>query len=231
MSNNGGSEDDSEEITAEVAEVAEGVFAVRLESGRIELIHEEIDEEDDALIDAVEHALYLRSDVDEGWNPPLPPSDATIWRYLDFTQLLSILERGQIWFTNVNQFDDPYEGTLPQMNLQSEVDEIVESTDIERDSAISIHRDVLRPDSPAAMRGYVNCWNVSEHQSAALWEQYVDSPDGVAIRASVDNLREGLSAVDRDLVLGNVVIHRLRKRLNRSGGSSDYIPQTQELRT
>ncbi|MGN8214204.1 MULTISPECIES: hypothetical protein [Halococcus] len=51
---------------------------------------------------------------------------------------------------------------------------------------------------------YVNCWNVNEHQSAALWEQYVDAREGVAVRTTVDRLHQALEPSQREFVLGRV---------------------------
>ena len=60
--------------------------------------------------------------------------DSTTWKeienlipyleYLDFTQLTSILERERIWFSNIQQFEDPYEGTIPRKNIEEEIEKI-----------------------------------------------------------------------------------------------------------
>jgi hypothetical protein len=142
---------------------------------------------------------------DQEWSPPpTPSSNAFIWRYLNFTQLLSILERDAIWFNNVNQFDDPYEGTIPKANLEAEIDDLVEDFDIPRNDMLEIYRNVAGWKDFSVSGAYVNCWNVNEHQSAALWEQYIDSIEGVAIRTTVSQLRQALNPTQKDFVFGNV---------------------------
>ena len=47
------------------------------------------------------------------------PSDenVTIWRYLDFTKFVSLLDRQQLFFARVDTLDDPFEGSYPKGNI------------------------------------------------------------------------------------------------------------------
>jgi hypothetical protein len=47
-----------------------------------------------------------------GHNPGVvePPADTVVWQYMDFTNLVSILERKELFFSRADNFDDPYEG-------------------------------------------------------------------------------------------------------------------------
>jgi hypothetical protein len=45
-----------------------------------------------------------------------PLDYTTIWQYMDFTKLVSILERKELFFARVDRVDDPYEGTIPNFN-------------------------------------------------------------------------------------------------------------------
>lgn len=151
---------------------------------------------------AVDLLDSIRIDKEGTWEPSHPSSDSRIWRYLNFTQLQSILERDKIWFTNVTQFNDPYEGTVPQKNIEDEIEEIVEETGIGQGYAEEIHRQYMG--TSYVKGGYVNCWNINPHESAALWEQYLDSPQGIAICTTVEQLEQSLHKSDRDLIFGEV---------------------------
>jgi hypothetical protein len=161
---------------------------------------EDIDDPE-AIIEFVEK---IRKGRDQGWTPPQPSSDAYVWRYLNFTQLLSIIERDAIWFTHVNDFEDPYEGTIPKANLEKEIEEIKDEFDITHEKAVDIHDFIAGKNNSSVSEAYVNCWNVNAHQSAALWEQYVDSQQGIAIRTTVNNLINALDRSDRNLTFGNI---------------------------
>src|SRR5438270_12340311 len=45
----------------------------------------------------------------------LPPDLASVlWRYVDLPQLLWVLESRALWFSRLDQFEDPYEGAPPR---------------------------------------------------------------------------------------------------------------------
>lgn len=167
---------------------------------------EEVSLDGDEVQDAVETVVSIRRDLSGDWRPPQPSSDADIWRYLNFTQLQSILERKKMWFSNINQFEDPYEGTIPQPNVEEEIQEIVDKADVSRDLAQTLHSIFYSSAEEYVQSGYVNCWNLSEYESAALWEQYLDSSQGVAIRTTVDDLKKAIedSNEDREFRFGKV---------------------------
>lgn len=153
---------------------------------------------------AIDVAKEARNSSDEVWEPPQPSSDSIIWRYVNFTQLQSILERNELWFSNIDNFNDPYEGTLPQRNLEKEVEAIASEMDISEEDAQTIHSSFINSRGSTISNGYVNCWNISNHESAALWEQYLDSAQGVAICTTVDGLQSALYCSDIDVKFGKV---------------------------
>lgn len=162
---------------------------------------EEYNEED--LKNIIDVTKSVRDHSDEPWDPPQPSSDSTVWRYLNFTELMSILERGGVWFSNISQFDDPYEGTIPQKNISREIDEIARRADVEEDLAKRVHS-VVTSGSSYGTSGFVSCWNLSNNESAALWEQYIEASEGVAIRTSVDQLERAFSESERELTFGEI---------------------------
>jgi hypothetical protein len=53
---------------------------------------------------------------------PAGSLDATIWRYIDFTKLVSILNSRSLFFARADQFDDPFEGSSTQANVEARAD-------------------------------------------------------------------------------------------------------------
>ncbi len=45
---------------------------------------------------------------------PLPERRLTIWRYMDFTKFVDLLEEQALVFPRTDLFEDPYEGLLTQ---------------------------------------------------------------------------------------------------------------------
>lgn len=123
--------------------------------------------------------------------PPLPDESETIWRYLDFVQLISIFEREALWFARAALFDDPMEGSLSRKGVNTRAarfsntelppDEV--NSLIEKQSMITeTHRDTA----------YLNCWHLNNRESMAMWELYSLEGQGVAIKSSVGRVKRAL---------------------------------------
>src|SRR4051812_13772384 len=45
---------------------------------------------------------------------PTPEDDTPIWRYMDITKSLSLLKESVLYFSRLDTFDDPFEGSYPK---------------------------------------------------------------------------------------------------------------------
>ena len=61
--------------------------------------------------------LDLNSDAREFHDPP--PSDAILWRYMDFTKFVALLEMRALFFARSDKLNDPFEGSLPKRNIEA----------------------------------------------------------------------------------------------------------------
>jgi hypothetical protein len=52
----------------------------------------------------------------EIFTPPEDPT-ATIWRYMDFTKLVSLLETKSLFFARADKLGDAFEGSMPHQNV------------------------------------------------------------------------------------------------------------------
>jgi hypothetical protein len=119
----------------------------------------------------------------------IQPSDgsAKIWRYLDFTKYISLLQSRRLYFARSDKFEDPFEGSWPQ-------------SDVRKRHAESLASDTpgFRPEMMSyfieSLRQYVaiNCWHMNEHESAAMWNLYLKSNEGIAVQSTYDRLRNSI---------------------------------------
>lgn len=133
---------------------------------------------------------------DEKFEPDIPGNEEPLWRYIDFTQLISILETQSLWFSAANKFVDKWEGGL----TASQVNRISENipTFIENDEeSVRELYDALRTST------YITCWHHRESETAAMWELYNDRGKEVAIRTTVGRLRRSIDWTD-DMTMGLV---------------------------
>ena len=59
----------------------------------------------------------LNSDTRKFHNPP--PADTILWRYMDFTKFVSLLEKRSLFFARADKLGDPFEGATPINNIKA----------------------------------------------------------------------------------------------------------------
>jgi hypothetical protein len=116
-----------------------------------------------------------------------PPGNCTIWRYIDFTKFVSLLETQKLFFARADQFEDPYEGTWSSAGVRLLRDP-AQNGDL---PAQAVEQLITYP-KYLQKTMFISCWHASEHESAAMWKLYLQSIEGVAIRTDYDTLAEAL---------------------------------------
>ena len=128
----------------------------------------------------------LRNDM-KLWQPD---DDSQLWRYMDFTKFVSMLDTKTLFFSRLDKLEDKYEGTLSKPTL-AWVERSLESQPAERKANWSKMLEVYKS-FKAHM--FVNCWHINEHESAAMWDLYLKSDEGVAVRTTFKRIKESLSS-------------------------------------
>lgn len=125
-----------------------------------------------------------------------PDPDEMIWRYMDLSKLISIIETSELYFNRVDNYEDPLEGWLPAGKFEEQ------QYDLYKDLP-----DVPSPIQEAILKFrklvYTNCWTIDRGQSDAMWSNYLSSDKGVAIQTTVGQLKSQLPS-NPDIKLGEV---------------------------
>lgn len=126
-----------------------------------------------------------------------PADNALIWRYMDFTKYVSLLDKGLLFFASVDILRelDKHEGSYPYPNIH----EIYGDMPAEAAEAkMSI--------SESGSQKYIaaNCWHVSEHESNDMWKIYAPCGNGIAICVSFEDLKRSFDGTDEDIYVGMV---------------------------
>lgn len=133
---------------------------------------------------------------DDGFEPEIPDDDEALWRYIDFTQFISILETEQLWFSAASGFTDKWEGGLTERQVERISESIPSFIENDVDSVRRLY-DALRATT------YISCWHHRDEETAAMWEFYNDRGKEVAIKTTVGKLRRALRVSD-DMIMGCV---------------------------
>ena len=122
----------------------------------------------------------------------VPPDDPSIkiWRYMDFTKFVSMLESGSLFFARADMFEDPFEGSMSKANLEHRPNVYGDQIPAEAFKALS---DTIRRSRTCT---WVNCWHMNEHESAAMWSLYAsaDRAQAIAIQSTYARLKTALDA-------------------------------------
>src|SRR5450759_5853833 len=88
-------------------------------------------------------------------------TDQKLWRYMDFLKFADLLQRHALWFTRLDELQDKHEGLLPRY-----VNEALSVLAVDNPGYRAFTYEQWRK------RGCVNCWHMSEYESAAMWDLY-----------------------------------------------------------
>lgn len=148
---------------------------------------------------------------------------------MSFPKFVSMITTGGIWFSNVEVIarQDPFEGLLPYGNYshrkwlsQKDVPEEElrkiksgrytrkaesEETIMDKINGEKSIRELrIRQAFDGRKQFLVNCWHLSNYESAAMWKVYGRDDDSVAIISDYGRMREVLAGVDATLYCGKV---------------------------
>jgi hypothetical protein len=122
----------------------------------------------------------------------VPPNDldVPVWRYMDFTKFVSMLENKGIFFPMVAKLQDPFEGSFARGN-----EELRPMVYRHRPSPYG----VTAGEVVQRLRDHVavSCWHINERESAAMWKLYSKSNEAVCIQSTFRKLNTALISVAR----------------------------------
>ena len=125
-----------------------------------------------------------------------PPDDAVLWRYMDFTKFVSLLERDALFFSRPDLLGDPFEGSLSPVTSAAFPQDLkagpIRVQDIDFRQVGRIAR--------------VNCWHLGEFESEAMWRLYAREREGVAIKTVFTRFKDAF--VGEEEVVASMVRYR-----------------------
>jgi hypothetical protein len=149
--------------------------------------------------------------------------DVQIWRYMDFTKYVAMLQDRALFFSRADQFDDPFEGASTAANLTAR-GEWYSGPEWEDEKARAALESLPKIFEGSRKWTYVNCWHANEVESAAMWRLYARSNEAIAIQSTFRKLKEQLPEhtelglvqyidYDKDFIPDNNLFYRfMRKR-------------------
>ena len=111
-----------------------------------------------------------------------PADDTVLWRYMDFTKFVAILETNTLFFPRLSELDDPFEGQLPRPAVEKIMNIAEGLTEAEREERRRVIDHNVRFFQEARSFFCISSWHMNDEESAAMWNIYLKSGDGIAIQ-------------------------------------------------
>ena len=127
---------------------------------------------------------------------PLP--DAILWRYMDFTKFVSMLQKQALFFARADKLGDPFEGSFSKANKKLR-------PVVYDNLKIDIQRFDKFYEQLKEYRRFmlINCWHKSPHESEAMWKLYAREQDGIVIKTDFNSLKTNFEC-DTIIFIGEV---------------------------
>jgi hypothetical protein len=116
-----------------------------------------------------------------------PPNSTVLWRYMDFARFVAMIESRSLWFTRLDQLEDPLEGTHTDAEL----------TWIRQKNKKKHANQLIRVFRQARKEVFVNCWRSGSAESLAMWDLYGKGTGIVAVKSTVGLLKKAVSSSGR----------------------------------
>jgi hypothetical protein len=115
--------------------------------------------------------------------------ESRIWRYMNFTKFLSLLETSSLFFTRADRLGDNWEGALT-------LAEVIHRKKLEKRNKGKLHAWVPDIIKDTILNTAVSCWHMNHEESAGMWKLYVTGGEGIAICSSIRRLKSCFKPYD-----------------------------------
>lgn len=132
-----------------------------------------------------------------------------LWRFMDFTKFVSLIHTKSLFFCKASKLPDPWEGEFPRKELNHLVNNVLvkkypHTNEYTDDQKIKEAENWTIEIKKQKDQHFINCWHYNDAESAAMWNLYLKSDEGVAIKTSINNFKKSFNSYDEDIYCGMV---------------------------
>lgn len=107
-----------------------------------------------------------------------------LWRYMDFSKFVSLLNSSSLWIARSDTFRDKHEGKF-HSEMEESLLKFYESQEYDSDAKIKSADDFQMY---LIKNAFINCWHENLDENMVMWEIYGRSECSIAIKTSVGKL-------------------------------------------
>lgn len=122
-----------------------------------------------------------------------PQDHAKIWRYMSVARLHDLLLNKRLSFSLPKRFEDQLEGAYTNQNVYKLLTEIKQADSTIAPSVFQQLFLLAEDINPYCESIYISCWQLAETESMAMWKNYADFGEGIAIQTRYRQLKNILN--------------------------------------
>ena len=128
------------------------------------------------------------------------PDSKKIWRYMDFTKFVNLLDTESLFFCRADSFEDKWEGTFPKEMIEkfNSTEKSIPSDDGNKYSLCEWQ--IVKE----ARSHLINCWHVNDYESDAMWKLYSSNRQSIAIQSTIGRLKRCFNKIAERIWIGEV---------------------------
>ncbi|KAA3647121.1 MAG: hypothetical protein DWQ07_06390 [Chloroflexi bacterium] len=117
--------------------------------------------------------------------------DIRIWRYLDFSKYVSMLESKALFFSRADRLGDEHEGATTQLSraiFHAQMTQMIEKKHVDEglEQMEKMHLAIRK-------LVYINSWHMNNDENYAMWKIYSRGSNSIAIVSNYKKLRNCLA--------------------------------------
>lgn len=141
--------------------------------------------------------MQMKTDPNCVW----PESECVMWRYMDFTKFVYMLEYKSLFFTSIKNLDDKYEGRATKETLNKIVR-------IQDKTTRNLGKIILTAQYQFIKTLYVNCWAKSNNEISTMWKSYASTPYSLAIKSTFSRIQRSFTERKRGNLFGSLIKYK-----------------------
>jgi len=121
------------------------------------------------------------------------PDATKIWRFLDFTKFVDLLEHRSLFFCRADRLGDQFEGSFTRHEkLNHEFMDTMEEYKV-APGEITVSDFYSKAGRWLRQWILVNSWHMNECESAAMWRLYTQTNQSIAVESTVGRLKSSIT--------------------------------------
>ena len=111
-----------------------------------------------------------------------------LWRYMDLSKFISLLEKNALWLARADTFRDRHEGRFPN-EMRKIIEKYYEDSG-KNDSGIVKDADDFQ--DYLIKNTFISCWHKNTKENMVMWEIYGRDSNSIAIQTSAGLISSNL---------------------------------------